>query len=149
MDSLNLVDQLSQLLAGIKHAGLHGDGGNAEDVCGVLHRLLVIIGKVNDLVVLGGELSYCLAQQFVAALLLQRNSGVGAVGHGRFDGFVLLRMGPTPSGRERLEARDRKQPRGDGGAPLIAASLLPTSRNTSLRRSSATVSLPTNRKSQR
>src|SRR5438045_8720301 len=41
MDSLNLVDQLSQLLAGIKHAGLHGGGGNAEDVCGVLHRLLV------------------------------------------------------------------------------------------------------------
>src|SRR5438045_9131867 len=56
MDSLNLVDQLSQLLAGIKHAGLHGGGGNAEDVSGVLHRLLVIIGKVNDLVVLGGEL---------------------------------------------------------------------------------------------
>jgi hypothetical protein len=49
MGGLNLVDQLSQLLAGIKHAGLHGGAGNAEDVCGVLHRLLVIIDEVNDL----------------------------------------------------------------------------------------------------
>jgi hypothetical protein len=30
MGGLNLVDQLSQLLAGIKHADLHGGAGNAE-----------------------------------------------------------------------------------------------------------------------
>src|SRR5438477_5588967 len=30
MDSLSLLDQLSQLLAGIKHAGLHGGGRDVE-----------------------------------------------------------------------------------------------------------------------
>jgi hypothetical protein len=34
-------------------------------------------------------------------------------------------MGPATTGRERLEARDREQPGGDGGAPLKSASLLP------------------------
>ena len=52
---LGSLHQLSQLLAGIKHAGLHRGGRDAENLCGVVHRLLVIIDEVDNLAVFGRE----------------------------------------------------------------------------------------------
>jgi hypothetical protein len=46
-----LLHQLGELLAGIKHAGLHGGGRDAENLRGVVNRLLVIIDEVDNLAV--------------------------------------------------------------------------------------------------
>jgi hypothetical protein len=46
-DGLSLFDELSQLLAGIEHAGLHGGGRDVEDLRAVLDRLLVVVDEIN------------------------------------------------------------------------------------------------------
>jgi hypothetical protein len=42
------LDQLSELLAGIKHAGLHRAGGDAEDERTILDGPLVVVDQIND-----------------------------------------------------------------------------------------------------
>jgi hypothetical protein len=65
----------------------------------------------------GGEIAHCLADKLVATLLLEGDFRiVGAVGHSGFNRFAQFRIRPTTSGRESLEAGDREQPSGNGGA---------------------------------
>ena len=47
------LDQLRQLLAGVKHAGLHGRGRDAKDERAIIDRLLVIVDQVDNLAVSG------------------------------------------------------------------------------------------------
>ena len=52
-------------------------------------KCLVIIDEVDDLAVFGESLVIACRSSSFRPLLLQGNFGiVGAVGHGRFDGFV-------------------------------------------------------------
>src|SRR6187431_2301177 len=53
---LRLLHQLSQLLASIKHAGLHGGGRNVEDQRAVLDGVLVVVDEIDDLTMIGREL---------------------------------------------------------------------------------------------
>ena len=41
-------DPLSELLAGIKHAGLHGGGRDAEYLRAFIHRHLMVVDEVDD-----------------------------------------------------------------------------------------------------
>ena len=44
------LDQLGQLFAGIKHAGLHSSGRNAENLCRVVNRLLVVVHQIEGFI---------------------------------------------------------------------------------------------------
>jgi hypothetical protein len=44
----SLSNQLGQLLAGIKHAGLHGGSGDAKDERTLLDRLPMIVHQIDD-----------------------------------------------------------------------------------------------------
>jgi hypothetical protein len=62
---LCLLDQLSQLLAGIKHAGLHGGGRDAEYLRAFIHRHLMVVDEVDDLPMFQGWPGQCLAQKLL------------------------------------------------------------------------------------
>src|SRR3954470_9506551 len=80
---------LSQLLAGVKHAGLHRGDRDVEDQRAVLDRILVVVDEVKNLPMIGRELGQGCAHQLAAALLLQGDLRiVGAVGHSGLDGLV-------------------------------------------------------------
>ena len=82
------LDQVRQLLAGVKHAGLHGRGRDAKDERAIIDRLLVIVDQVDDLAV-SGDASSPPDAEVITALLLQGDFRiVGAVGHGGLDGLV-------------------------------------------------------------
>src|SRR5262249_37771762 len=42
-------EQIGQLLAGIKHARLHGALRNADDLADFFHRLLMVVDEIDDL----------------------------------------------------------------------------------------------------
>ena len=82
-------DQLSQLLAGIEHAGLNGGGRDAKDERAILDRLLLVVHQIENFAMVGREIAHCVAHKLVAALLLEGDFRiVGAVGHSRFNGLV-------------------------------------------------------------
>jgi hypothetical protein len=47
------LDQLRQLLAGVKYAGLHGRGRDAKDERAIIDRLLLLVDQVDNLAVIG------------------------------------------------------------------------------------------------
>jgi hypothetical protein len=53
---LHLLDQCGQFLASVKHAGFHSGGWDGENLRAFFDRPLVIVDKVDDLAVFGGEL---------------------------------------------------------------------------------------------
>jgi hypothetical protein len=103
-------EQGGEFLARVEHAGFHGGTWNPHDRRDLLHRLLVIIDEVDDGVVLGRERAQALAQDSVAMLVSPACFGIGS-GIGRVRFYWLGRdVAPAPQFRERLEARNRKQP---------------------------------------
>ena len=78
------LHQLGELLAGIKHAGLHGGGRDAENLRGVVNRLLVIIDEVDNLTVFARELGqasrsislWCFFSRTTSALSAESNRGL-------------------------------------------------------------------------
>ena len=90
------------------------------------------------------QIHYRLTHKLIRLFFCNAVSGRGTVGHSGLDGLVSSRIGATTAGRERLE-RAIESSQVNGGTAFKAASPPPHIEETSLRRSSATVSLPTNR----
>src|SRR5437879_12957789 len=94
---LNVSDQLSQLSARVEHAGLHGGGGDADDLRALGDRSLVIVHEVDDLSMLMRQMGQRLPQQLAAVLLLQGSLGsIGRVADGVLDLLRQLSLRPEP-----------------------------------------------------
>src|ERR1700722_1501995 len=75
------AQELGELFAGIKHAGLHRALGDADDPADLFHGFLVIIHEVDDLAMCGGQFRYTGAQDGAGAAAIQRGfRRIGLIG---------------------------------------------------------------------
>ena len=65
------VEQCRQMFSRIEHAGANGRLRNLENLRNLSHRLLVIIGEVNDFPMRRRQLRQSLAQEYAFVLLFQ------------------------------------------------------------------------------
>ena len=117
--------------------------GNAENLGGVLHRLLVIVDEVDDLAVIGRQLRHGLTQKLVTAVLLQAVSGSSALS------ATVVSMVSSSSASVRRRRAESALKRAIESNQVVTAerpskrpACCHTSKNTSLSRSSARGSLP-------
>src|SRR5262249_1629746 len=63
-----VLEKVGHLAARIEHAGLDRRGGDPDDLCHLLDRLLVVVNEIDDLAVCRGELRKALLHDHVAVL---------------------------------------------------------------------------------
>ncbi len=121
-----LRNQHGELLARIVHARLHRGYRNGEDAGDLVHALLVIIGEIDHLGVLGGQLAQRVAQHRTTVLVEENRLRVIGRIHDRVHHAFAQRLGHPPAPRrQRLEACDRQQPGRHRRARLEAIGMAP------------------------